>query len=103
MTDNLMTWLFYSTARVCIVDNSPPLATAKRIRAETSTFDEPPHKLLQSVIEYSTFPQMMARQFLVELAKWEIMVKNLGDVPLLSYLMSGFIPKLSFRVRASRS
>ncbi|KAF8524063.1 hypothetical protein BU17DRAFT_85098 [Hysterangium stoloniferum] len=56
-----------------VMDN-PPLGTARRIGATTSTFDVPAHKLLQAVIEYSPSPETIAREFLVELSKCGIVV-----------------------------
>ncbi|KAF8523340.1 hypothetical protein BU17DRAFT_86082 [Hysterangium stoloniferum] len=56
-----------------VMDN-PPLGIARRIGATTSTFDVPAHKLLQAVIEHSPSPETIAREFLVELGKCEIVI-----------------------------
>jgi len=63
------------------IDNLP-LGTARRIGAQTSTFDVPAHKLLQAVVQYSPCPEKIARQFLVAVAKCLVFVKNSGDARL---------------------
>ena len=57
----------------------PPLGIARRIGAESSTFNIPAHILLKALITHALSPETMAKEFLVELGKCgNALVEKLG-------------------------
>jgi len=72
------------------VNDNPPLGIAMRRDGEdTSSFNVPARDFLRLLIEHSPSPETLARLFMVELARCEIVaMKNLGTViPILLYVM----------------
>jgi hypothetical protein len=63
------------------VDDNPPLGIAiRRDVTDSPSFNMPAHNLLRLLIVHSPDPETIARLFMVQLARCEIIaVKNLGN------------------------
>jgi len=75
------------------VDDNPPLGIAmRRDGKDTSSFNVPAHDFLRFLIEHSPSPETLARLFMVELARCEIVaMKNLGTVTLFLLYVTHFM------------
>ena len=88
----------YSLALLKLMDEryestrQPPLGIARRVGAESSTFDMPAHKILIALITHAQSPETIAKELLIEIGKCgNGLVEALGCfADLISYLLDVF-------------